>query len=261
MIYEEMIGREYLKFIQNMEAIQREIDALPKGSIVIHRIHGREYHYLDYYEERKKRSRRLNKEEIETVQRKIDKRRALKRQLDLYKKEQSKFLKVLKVAQLNPELIQQIYESARQERREAQKRYQAELIKAQGKRYSEQYRIPTIRGDLVASKSEMMIANALARRDIKYWYEKELCIGDCTLSPDFTILYDEKTYYWEHCGLMDKAEYVASWDFKKTIYNRVGIFEGDTLITTYETKNNPLTEQRVERMITIYFNDGTDGFR
>ena len=62
----------------------------------------------------------------------------------------------------------------------------------------------TARGDLVRSKSEVIIADHLNRAGVRYAYERELAIGGSIKYPDFTIE-DEDTgtsYYWEHCGML-----------------------------------------------------------
>lgn len=252
-MYEEMIVREYLMFVQSMDALRRKLEVLPKGSLVEHTVKNRKYLYLHYYEAKQKRIRRIHDEDAESLREELAKRKALEKQLALYKKEQGYFIRALKIAGINVEDIQQEYRNVQKARAEQQKGYQEELVRARGKRYSEQYRIPTLLGELVASKSEMMIANALARKGLNYSYEKQVYIGDTVLTPDFTIRYANRTYYWEHCGRMDDEGYVKMWDHKRFLYGQKGILEGDTLITTYETRQKPLTEQQIERVLTMYF--------
>lgn len=75
----------------------------------------------------------------------------------------------------------------------------------------------TIRGELVRSKSEVIIANALFENGIAYDYEKPLVIDGVRKIPDFTIedANTGRTWYWEHLGLLRDAEYRKRWEAKK----------------------------------------------
>lgn len=61
-------------------------------------------------------------------------------------------------------------------------------------------------GDMVRSKSEVIIANILHERRIPFTYETALYAGDGTFYlPDFTLTIAGKTYYWEHWGMLNDA--------------------------------------------------------
>lgn len=84
----------------------------------------------------------------------------------------------------------------------------------------------TVRGELVISKSEVIIANELHRRGIDYAYEKELRFDTGPrCKPDFTIedLALDQTVYWEHCGLLHIPEYSKRWLEKQNWYRKNGI--------------------------------------
>lgn len=70
----------------------------------------------------------------------------------------------------------------------------------------------TNRGELVRSKSEMIIANLLAQNEIPYEYEKALWLGNKRIHPDFTIELDFETYYWERCMMMRTAV-LMEWNY------------------------------------------------
>ncbi len=105
----------------------------------------------------------------------------------------------------------------------------------------------TENGELVASKSEVIIANALKHAGVDYSYEKPFTGKDGrTVWPDFTVADAEAgfTYYWEHCGLLHDRDYARKWGRKKKWYRVNGIIpyeekkEGGTggvLLTTDET--------------------------
>jgi hypothetical protein len=87
-------------------------------------------------------------------------------------------------------------------------------------------------GDMLRSKSEVIIANLIQQQGVHFLYEQPLFAGDGTLRlPDFTIAWRGRTYFWEHLGLLDQTEYSNQWKEKKDWYARW--FPGQ-LITTEE---------------------------
>lgn len=87
-------------------------------------------------------------------------------------------------------------------------------------------------GDMLRSKSEVIIANMLHERSIPFRYEQPLFAGDGTIRlPDFTITWAGKTYYWEHLGRLDLTDYAEEWKQKRAWYERW--FPGQ-LVTTEE---------------------------
>ena len=114
---------------------------------------------------------------------------------------------------------------------------------------------PTMKGDMVRSKSEAMIADELYRRGIPYRYECKTTIGGYDIYPDFTIIDSKtgKTYIWEHFGKMDDEEYVRKYLWKICLYVNNGYLPQISLLTTYETGKEPLTSVKVVDIIEQYF--------
>lgn len=118
----------------------------------------------------------------------------------------------------------------------------------------------TNRNEKVRSKSEVLIANALAKHGIPYRYEYPQSLKNSqnkiiTFYPDFLCL-NIKTrneYIWEHFGLMDNTDYAQKAVRKLQFYAQNKIFSGRNLIITMETQTEPLTPQFVETMIKEYF--------
>jgi len=84
----------------------------------------------------------------------------------------------------------------------------------------------TERGDLVRSKSELVIADKLYARDIEYAYEQPLVLPNgSTRYPDFTITDHARgvTFHWEHLGLLDDPGYRTRWKRKRAEYLDAGI--------------------------------------
>lgn len=109
----------------------------------------------------------------------------------------------------------------------------------------------TENGEIVRSKSELIIANMLKEKGIPYRYEQPVKVGDEVFHPDFTILNkkERKTYYWEHMGMMGDSEYVNNAIRKIGAYEKAGILVGKDLILTFESWNYPLSSKVVRNII------------
>ena len=113
----------------------------------------------------------------------------------------------------------------------------------------------TSSGNFVRSKSEAMIAQSLYIHQIPFRYECALSLGETTIFPDFTIRHPHtgETYYWEHHGLMDDPKYRKNAFSKQQLYADYGILPTMKLITTYETRTQPLAFEKVEQLVQEYF--------
>lgn len=114
----------------------------------------------------------------------------------------------------------------------------------------------SLSGNLVRSKSEALIDMLLFTNQIPFRYECALHLGSNTFFPDFTIKHPHtgKIYYWEHFGKMDDPNYSKNTFNKLQLYASHNIIPSIQLITTYETKNNPLTSETIDEIIKFYFN-------
>ncbi|MBQ9156282.1 MAG: hypothetical protein IJ137_05835 [Eubacterium sp.] len=113
----------------------------------------------------------------------------------------------------------------------------------------------TAKGEHVRSKSEIIIADTLYRRNIPYKYECPLVLAKVgTIHPDFTLLNVRlrKEYYWEHLGMMDSPQYAEAALDRINQYERHGIFPGDNLIITHETHNTPFQTAIIDDLISLY---------
>ena len=91
-------------------------------------------------------------------------------------------------------------------------------------------------------------------------YEKPLTLNGVTRYPDFTIE-DEisgRTFYWEHLGMLDRAEYRRSWERKLqwSRQNDILPIEGGgggrgTLVTTRESSEKPFDGHAVAEAVAI----------
>lgn len=111
---------------------------------------------------------------------------------------------------------------------------------------------------MVRSKSEVIIANALAARGVDYAYERPLTLGSVTKYPDFTIedMESGQTIYWEHCGMLHVPSYRRRWEEKLEWYRTHDIrghedgggAEG-TLIVTRDEANGSIDSAEIAKLI------------
>ncbi|MBP3621101.1 MAG: ATPase [Lachnospiraceae bacterium] len=125
----------------------------------------------------------------------------------------------------------------------------------QNPNHPEQLNIKTTSGKMVRSKSEAFIDMLLYTNKIPFRYECALTLGDTTYYPDYTIMHPKtgEIFYWEHFGMMDDPIYAGKTFSKLHTYSKYGIIPTINLITTYETGDNPLDLDAVQKIIEQYF--------
>lgn len=135
------------------------------------------------------------------------------------------------------------------------------LVNHKGRFYEEKLIHKTLRGELVRSKSEVIIANELYNRGINYEYEQDLVLSNGERrSPDFTIEVKEKrtTYYWEHLGMMSDPSYRQRWEKKKKLYAENGIIEGKNLLVSQDGLDGSFDSSQITSLINIIVGDDVD---
>lgn len=117
----------------------------------------------------------------------------------------------------------------------------------------------TSRGERVRSKSEMIIADILAKNNIPYKYElpQQMKAAGGKLIPvypDFTCvnLRTRQEFLWEHLGRMDDPEYAKKTVRKLRTFRRNGIFLGKNLLVTTECDGIPLDRKEVEILVKTF---------
>ena len=130
-----------------------------------------------------------------------------------------------------------------------------QIVEVNGKFYEEKMIHKTVRGELVRSKSEVIIANALHYNGLDYEYEPELRLEDKVKRPDFKDEdYDTGVvWYWEHCGMMTDPQYKKRWEDKKKFYEKNGIVEGKNLIVTYDDEKGGLDSDLIQKNTGVEF--------
>lgn len=116
-------------------------------------------------------------------------------------------------------------------------------------------------GELVRSKSEQIILNALTSYDqFITHYEEEFLYqvsvdGLKRIFPDFTIILPNgKRILWEHLGRLDDPNYCRRTALKLCLYQRNGYVIGDNLILTMDDNNgnisSVLVAQAIQQILT-----------
>jgi hypothetical protein len=118
----------------------------------------------------------------------------------------------------------------------------------------------TKNGTLVRSKSEIVIADALADSNVGFEYEQPFEGHDGTIRlPDFTIE-DAATgdrYLWEHLGMLSNPDYRKAWERKKAWYEASGVTEAGgavaTLIVTEDDERGGLDSGEIHGRVRALF--------
>lgn len=108
------------------------------------------------------------------------------------------------------------------------------------------------KGDLVRSKSEVLIADALFDAGVQYRYEAVIKGQGWQHYPDYTILHPatREIVLWEHLGRMDDEKYVRKQFYKLIHYAETGFTLNNNLIMTLESGRHPLTPGVVKGAMT-----------
>ena len=93
----------------------------------------------------------------------------------------------------------------------------------------------TIRGEMVSSKNDLVIANILLGLEkeghLTYHVEPQLPFDDGRDRwADFKVEAKGQTWYWEHCGMLGDKHYRKRWERKEKLYT-------DNGFTIYSSKN------------------------
>jgi ATP-dependent exoDNAse (exonuclease V) alpha subunit len=133
--------------------------------------------------------------------------------------------------------------------------YKPQIVKVGNDFYEDRLIHRTAKGEMVRSKSEVVIANCLYYNKLEYVYEPELVLEGKIKRPDFMIIDDDtgEKWYWEHCGMMTDTKYVKRWEDKKKFYEKNGIKEGKNLIVTYDDEKGGLDSSLIDKMVKDIF--------
>ena len=125
----------------------------------------------------------------------------------------------------------------------------------------------TIRGEMVSSKNELVIANILYGLEkeglLTYHVEPQLPFDDGRGRwADFMVEAKGETWYWEHCGMLGDEHYRDRWEKKKKLYERNGFTvysdqnRSGRLIVTVDGPEQGLDAKAIEELAQKLFVDG-----
>ena len=255
----EKILHEKQQLEKKISAIQKQLEALPQGKLLCAGNNG----YVKWYHSDGHTNTYISKKD-----RQLAEKLATKKYLTLLEKDLQKEKKALesylKYHQSDYGLADQLLTEPSEYQKLLSPYFQsisAELLNWQNspyprkEEYPDELNIKAPSGNMVRSKSEALIDMFLYKNKIPFRYECELILGNQIYYPDFTIRhpFTGKVFYWEHFGLMDDRGYVKKTRNKIYEYSIHGIIPSIQLITTYETQENPLTVETVEKTIEFYF--------
>lgn len=115
--------------------------------------------------------------------------------------------------------------------------------------------IRSVRGIMVRSKAEDMIAHELDVNGIPFHYEETMMVDGHVMHPDFTILnpMSRSLMIWEHFGMMNRPSYAEAAVAKIARYHTAGYVPGVNLIITMESQTCTLSMSMISAVIQMYF--------
>ena len=257
-IYERM-KQEYCSIEKKINDLQRKIDEFPEGKLICAH-NGKYTRWFQSDGHNKKSISKKNRSLAEQLAVKkyysllLDELMNEKSAIQLYLKKHQKNIGQANKLLIEPSeyknLLSSHFKSLSQELSEwAKSPYEKNTKYPEGLIYK------SISGNILRSKSEMIIDMYLYLNKIPYRYEAALNLNGNIIYPDFTIRHPHtgELYYWEHFGMMDNLEYSRKAGTKLQTYIKNGIIPSINLITTYETKEHPLDSGRIEQIIQYHF--------
>ena len=111
----------------------------------------------------------------------------------------------------------------------------------------------TTKGELMRSKSEVLLAELFYKHGIPFRYEDAEDYPWLGIIPDFEFRDRyKKLFYLEYCGMMDNEEYVDRFLYKRSRYEDNGLYEWNDVIYIFETDNRinmPMIESVIKTRI------------
>lgn len=258
MLYER-IKKEHTRLQKQMKSIKKELKKLPAGKIIIS-------HYGNYckWYHRSENGKVIIKKQDRPFAEKlaakkylsyslddlVAKNRAVEFYLRHYKKCKNKAEKLLTDYPGYQELLSPYFQPLAQKHKE----WMSEPYET-NPNYKDSLNHKTLFGNAVRSKSEELIQLALHTNHIPFRYECALHLGAQVIYPDFMILHPvtSEVYYWEHFGRMHDPEYVKKAFAKLQNLALYGYVPFVNLIVTFETPDDPLSTEVVQKIIEHFF--------
>ena len=260
----EIVKKEVPQLENAIKKVDLFLNHAPEGCLKWQNKNGKTYYYHQFMKDNKWVRRYIKKGELSLAKTLAQKqyytsiRPILEKMLDEIKR-------FIKKCPLNE--LEEIYDNLSVERKnlvmplqasakEKVKHWETEVYE-KNLMYPENLRFETEKGDMVRSKSEVIIANILYRnrKNILYKYERPLEVIENgrqkTIYPDFTILnkHTGEITYWEHAGRMDDPYYANDFVKKMNTYIANDLLPGRDVVVSFESQSTPLDIKVVKRLV------------
>lgn len=122
------------------------------------------------------------------------------------------------------------------------------------KKFLEQLKHMTMKGEKVRSKSEAIVANMLVSRNIPYHYEEVLKLPDITLNPDFKIAVRSENRFrlLEHCGMISKPKYRDTFLEKLETYLLNGYIPFIDVVFTFDDQEGRIDTLQISKILNAF---------
>ncbi|MGN0659785.1 MAG: hypothetical protein ACI4LA_09270 [Emergencia sp.] len=121
--------------------------------------------------------------------------------------------------------------------------------------YPERLSHRTLKGDMVRSKSEAVIANMLYEQRIPYHYEELLKLGEDLIAPDFKIAVrsESRFKFLEHCGMLGDEKYLQTFVWKLRKYLAHGYLPWRDVFFTFDDFHGGIDTIAIREMLNHFF--------
>lgn len=260
------ITEEITKLLAEEKRIHKEaetyIEKAPKGALKCQRRNDKVYYYSQ--------ENSVTRKYIKRSQTDLAQKLAQKDYMQKVKKVLSKQIQLMQkfIREFDEESLERIYAELPEMKKTLVKIIENDTDKLVEKWKNEQYEpykafpenmiYETEKGEMVRSKSEVIIANVLYchREILEYRYEKPLKLKTkdgkyVVVHPDFTIINKKtgKIFYYEHAGCMSDAKYASDFVKKINLYSSNNIIQGSQLLVSYEAEDAPLDINCVKKLV------------
>ncbi|MBR3786566.1 MAG: hypothetical protein IKJ77_09185 [Firmicutes bacterium] len=241
-----------------MKICEKQLRSLPEGNLSVYQKNGRNY-YNKYDQGSTIYLGNENQHEVQELM----KRKILFHTAERMKHNEQLMMDFLEAYQdPNPESVReslgQAYQSEQIDLFSVHKRKSkldwGDQPYRRSEKYPEQLTHKTMKGDMVRSKSEVIIANTYFIKNAQYRYEEITEIGSKYFAPDFKVLIPRinKIKMHEHFGRMDDPEYRRNAMWKIEYYITNGYRPYEDILFTFDDLDGNIDAQALDRLITNF---------
>lgn len=224
------------QLVAESDTLTEELRLLPTGCMITHRRGTHTYYALQYHIAGKQVQKYIRKADQPILAAQMQRRKEIRLRLE----------EIRKLLKHHCRLIHRVRKEQRQAKDHENKRLAARAA-ADELPFGEHCLHRTLRGEYVASKSEVLLADYYYLHGIHYLYSKPLRLEGRTYYPDFLICVHGRQIYHEHLGALEDPDYARRWQTKCAVYRRNGIIEQHNLICTRD-KNGTIDMSEIDQM-------------